>query len=144
MKKKNSVRNHDLKSVAQTGFLAIFTPWTRQARARHNFTSLRGNPRNIILFNFGSLTLPYTLPFMNRTLEFAELNPNLDVYECERQKERRCVWGWSWAGGSVYTQVVCFDLFFNNSPSSGGEEPRWQRNRTGRPLSLLQIHRKNN
>ena len=22
----------------------------------------------------------------------------------------------------------------------GGEEPRWQRNRTGRPLSLLQIH----
>ena len=25
-----------------------------------------------------------------------------------------------------------------------GEEPRWRRNRTGRPLSLLQIHRKNN
>ena len=25
-----------------------------------------------------------------------------------------------------------------------GEESRWQRNRTGRPLSLLQIHRKNN
>ena len=24
------------------------------------------------------------------------------------------------------------------------EEPRWQRNRTGRPLSLLQIHGKNN
>ena len=24
-----------------------------------------------------------------------------------------------------------------------GEEPRWQRNRTGRPLSLLQIHGKN-
>ena len=23
-------------------------------------------------------------------------------------------------------------------------EPRWQRNRTGRPLSPLQIHRKNN
>ena len=26
----------------------------------------------------------------------------------------------------------------------GGEESRWRRNRTGRPLSLLQIHRKNN
>ena len=26
----------------------------------------------------------------------------------------------------------------------GGEESRWQRNRTGRSLSLLQIHRKNN
>ena len=25
-----------------------------------------------------------------------------------------------------------------------GEESRWRRNRTGRPLSLLQIHRKNN
>ena len=25
-----------------------------------------------------------------------------------------------------------------------GEEPRWQRNRTGRALSLLQINRKNN
>ena len=24
------------------------------------------------------------------------------------------------------------------------EEPRWRRNRTGRPLSLLQIQRKNN
>ena len=26
----------------------------------------------------------------------------------------------------------------------GGEESRWRRNRTGRSLSLLQIHRKNN
>ena len=25
-----------------------------------------------------------------------------------------------------------------------GEEPRWRRNRTGRPLSLLQIYQKNN
>lgn len=117
--KKTSVRNHDLKSVAQAGFLAIFTPWTRQARARHNFTSLHSNPRNTILLDFGSLTLPYTVPFLNRTLEFAELNPNPDFYEFERQKEKRCcVWGWRWAGGSVYTRVVCFDLFFNNSLSS--------------------------
>ena len=117
--KKTSVRNHDLKSVAQAGFLAIFTPWTRQARARDNFTSLHGNPRNIILLNFGSLTLPYTVPFLKRTLGCAELNPNPDFYECERQKERWCcVWGWRWAGGSVYTWVVCFDLFFNNSLSS--------------------------
>ena len=32
----------------------------------------------------------------------------------------------------------------NFKKNVGGEEPRWRRNRTGRPLSLLQIHQKNN
>ena len=33
---------------------------------------------------------------------------------------------------------------FQLKVDSGGEESRWRRNRTGRSLSLLQIHRKNN
>ena len=31
-----------------------------------------------------------------------------------------------------------------NIQKTKGEEPRWWRNRMGRPLSPLQIHRKNN
>ena len=38
--------------------------------------------------------------------------------------------------------MIIFFSFLN--PSFGGEESRWRRNRTGRSLSLLQIHRKNN
>ena len=33
------------------------------------------------------------MPFLNRTLEFAELNPNPDFYEFERQKEKDVVFG---------------------------------------------------
>ena len=38
--------------------------------------------------------------------------------------------------------LFCGFLFLKKS--LGDEEPRWRRTRTGRPLSLLQIHRKNN
>ena len=33
--------------------------------------------------------------------------------------------------------------FFKRNPTGEGEELRWQRNRTGRPLSPRQIHQKN-
>ena len=41
---------------------------------------------------------------------------------------------------SLYTSFI---KFFSKMDFTK-EEPRWQRNRMGRPLSLLQIHQKNN
>ena len=39
---------------------------------------------------------------------------------------------------------LCYARVCSLREKEVGEESRWQRNRTGRPLSLLQIHRKNN
>ena len=47
------------------------------------------------------------------------------------------LFGWSEA-----TNVISLKSGLEGDP--GGEESRWRRNRTGRSLSLLQIHRKNN
>ena len=82
-----------MKRIARAGFLAIFTPWTRQPRARHNFTSLHGGPRNTILLDFGSLTLPCTVPCLNKTLKFAELNPNPDFGNVRIKRKEDVVFG---------------------------------------------------
>ena len=49
----------------------------------------------------------------------------------------------SWEAPSQWVLTTCRS-FFTLKTKDSGEESRWWRNRTGRPLSLLQIHRKNN
>ena len=56
-------------------------------------------------------------------VQYASLSPNL----------RNCL-----------SAIITGERFLRNITGLSREEPRWQRNRTGRPLSPLQIRRKNN
>ena len=70
--------------------------------------------------------------------------------ECKSRKSRntwsnRQIWPWSteWSRAKA-DRILPREHTGHRKHSLPGEESRWRRNRTGRSLSLLQIHRKNN